>query len=1115
MVCASEAIKSSVLHTTNFKTMTTNTETTNATRKLILVKTDEDAGEGSLRAAIIKGNEAIERGEKVEIRFEKNMTIEASTSYQLTKGDWLINDYRTKNIVINGEKANGPLFVIGEYRDYSDLNVDASRISLSNSKVEGGDGVNGGGGGLGAGSALLHFNGHVKWRDSVIQGNEVKGGQGTAGAKGGRGFYRDYEKTRHLAANGEAGGKGGSFNSGSENSHTSVFGKGGNKGFDYTNLGSSVGERGTAGNHARYFGEGGGGGGGGGGGTNQVFTYDGKPASEGNGKYWGGGGIGGNGGSGDYGAGGGAGGGGGGNAGTEKTWDIGWQTERTPNWTASASGSAGKGGFWATNGTQAALPYRANPGDPGKGGDGASLGVFTSFALPHTADSSLTLDNIDFIDNKAEGANGTGRFRTIFSKHIDIKYNDVNILASQRPATGGGGKPIDKYRLEKTNGTINFNADATDKNSIHDLSGKFVKIASQDPTSVIESTSYEINPTMANIEGKRYNLNADKDHIISLDAFEDESHSSEVNIKGAETFLQAVSKLTKYVFKTPTEQEIRNSHTGWIKTASVTDGVVADHAAELNTGAIADYASKKLIKKGVGLISKKIPGFDILYDAFTTQLKEDARIEKELSIKRQTDLQGKQIKSLIPKDLTISPIVKNHVRTNDIFNNFVMGKHQIIFGANIMPEFSYNTTTGIVKVAMSDGDRLQKFNKVRTIAELHLTGDQQHQVANLANAAKYFESLLHTQQFGWTDKNGIVHKEDRYVLAQDTQWKYLTTPDKTQAPVASVGNDRVIIRRAEGIATTEQLKVYTHQGDDRVIGDDGNSLISGGSGNDHIAPGKGDDKVLGGIGFDTVDYTGIDDSVSIKSNEGGESLTATISDEGDNKSTDTITGIESFRTRGGNNIDLTHLKKPDETLSTADGRKADPSYMVATGSGGEIKGSQFTDNFLISYTSEFNKDAANSTKKLTILDGNNGKDTLVIDGLINHISKGNRKFELVTSELEEQKGRGDLYDITGEKREKILSYDNITFVDFYDLEDFDFYDLEYKETGLTRSTSKSLASLDFNQLDVSEADDSTNFVVDGSLPFVGESGTTDPFSQTTEGDSKILSVIEPKADVLA
>ena len=216
MVCASEAIKSSVLHTTNFKTMTTNTETTNATRKIILVETDKDAGKGSLREAIIKGNEAIESGEKVEIVFAKNMTIKASTSYQLTKGDWLINDYKTKNIVINGEETNGPLFVIGETKfadtgtsttDLPDLNVDASHISLSKSKVKGGDGVNGGGGGLGAGSALLHFNGHVTWRDSVIQGNEVKGGEGTAGAKGGRGFYQDYDLTRHLAANGAAGEK--------------------------------------------------------------------------------------------------------------------------------------------------------------------------------------------------------------------------------------------------------------------------------------------------------------------------------------------------------------------------------------------------------------------------------------------------------------------------------------------------------------------------------------------------------------------------------------------------------------------------------------------------------------------------------------------------------------------------------------------------------------------------------------------------------------------------------------------------------------------------------------------------------------------------------------------
>ena len=38
-----------------------------------------------------------------------------------------------------------------------------------------------------------------------------------------------------------------------------------------------------------------------------------------------------------------------------------------------------------------------------------------------------------------------------------------------------------------------------------------------------------------------------------------------------------------------------------------------------------------------------------------------------------------------------------------------------------------------------------------------------------------------------------------------------------------------------------------------------------------------------------------------------------------------------------------------------------------------FRSSKFTDNFLISYTSEFNKDAANSTKKLTILVGDMDK----------------------------------------------------------------------------------------------------------------------------------------------
>merc|ERR1711939_491516 len=100
-------------------------------------------------------------------------------------GDVKLNLYNSRNISIQ-RTTNGPAITIGElkYAGYNaegmqpDLKVETSNISIFGTKSKG---VNakqnsGSGGGAGSGSAILHFNGHVKWANSVFQGNKVEGG---------------------------------------------------------------------------------------------------------------------------------------------------------------------------------------------------------------------------------------------------------------------------------------------------------------------------------------------------------------------------------------------------------------------------------------------------------------------------------------------------------------------------------------------------------------------------------------------------------------------------------------------------------------------------------------------------------------------------------------------------------------------------------------------------------------------------------------------------------------------------------------------------------------------------------------------------------------------------
>ena len=155
----------------------------------VLEVTNNKGGEeaGSLGFAVNRANELGRRGISSEIRFSKSMTIRSRFGYKFEAGDVKLNLYNSRNISIQ-RTTNGPAITIGElkYARYNaegiqpDLKVETSNINIFGTKSKG---VNakqnsGSGGGAGGGSAILHFNGHVKWANSVFQGNKVEGGDG-------------------------------------------------------------------------------------------------------------------------------------------------------------------------------------------------------------------------------------------------------------------------------------------------------------------------------------------------------------------------------------------------------------------------------------------------------------------------------------------------------------------------------------------------------------------------------------------------------------------------------------------------------------------------------------------------------------------------------------------------------------------------------------------------------------------------------------------------------------------------------------------------------------------------------------------------------------------------
>ncbi len=266
-------------------------------------------------------------------------------------------------------------------------NVRFSNLTLQNGVAQGATGVNGGGGGLGAGGALfvedatVEIN-NVQFRNNTARGGDSTGTAGRGGNGGNLGFGGD---------NGGAGGRGGGF----DGSAGGAGGAGGFNGFQANrDRRGGDGQNGTNGG----FGEGGGAGGGGGGGQSVFFLI---------GALFGNGGNGGQGGQGGFG--GGSGGSGGGGGGSDTTFDnvFGGTGGNLP-FSSIAFGGRGAAGANGVSGGPDVDVLGGAGGAGGRGGGGAGLG-----GAIFARNSTVTVRNSGFENNRTISGTGANAGRAI------------------------------------------------------------------------------------------------------------------------------------------------------------------------------------------------------------------------------------------------------------------------------------------------------------------------------------------------------------------------------------------------------------------------------------------------------------------------------------------------------------------------------------------------------------------------------------------------------------------------------------------------------------------------------------------------------------------------------
>ncbi|MFB2933773.1 hypothetical protein ACE1B6_00690 [Aerosakkonemataceae cyanobacterium BLCC-F154] len=376
----------------------------------------------SLREAIIAAG-TIPGRDRIEL--QQSVFITSSLPI-LERGNDIDFIGQNRNTAING--LNRQIFTI------NGADVTFRQMTFLNGLAEGGDGVNGGGGGAGLGGALFINQGRVTVDDVIFSQNRAIGGDGTIGRTGGRGG-----NDSGTGNNGLIGGSGGLLNANNTLLNPLMFGgagSGGSGGRGGSTIGSRNGSDAFGGNIGG-FGSGGGSGGaggGGGGGSGALF-----PAGNG--------GNGGAGGAGGFGGGGGAGGGGGGggaNVLLGRTGRGGSGGAGSAGGTTFGNVGGGDGGPGQAGGNGSSTFIGDSPGRggiAGQGGGGGGLGG----AIFVRQDATLHVNASSFSSNSATGGQGfergTGAGSGVFIQ------NGANV-------TFGRGTTF-----ENTNSSFRFNRD--------------------------------------------------------------------------------------------------------------------------------------------------------------------------------------------------------------------------------------------------------------------------------------------------------------------------------------------------------------------------------------------------------------------------------------------------------------------------------------------------------------------------------------------------------------------------------------------------------------------------------------------------------------------------------
>ena len=1008
---------------------------------------------------------------------------------EITSSNIRINHSETKNIILtskgkkngwgNIKDANNSLMTIGDprllYADYlyndnfEDIKASKNNIFttpqvfMKNMNFTGHEvtGQSAGGGGLGAGGAIVIFDGIVDIKNSIFQNLSSTGGVGKtfgyeASGVGGNGdnneknFLGAYGVDVYRARDGWSGAPGGSpsFQVWSNNRHgpawkfnddpnkvldqlTSRGGKGG-EGFAVLNKNWVPAESNGKPGQSGKFGFGGANGGGGGAVGVYIKVQNGiVPVSyeEAVGKS-----SAGDGGDGGYLAGGGAGGGAG------------------VSWEKGSNSNSGRGGDGYQSGGNGSRTSGWAGGTSGIGGAGAGVGgaiaILQKESRLGTSSIALNLDSVDFINTKSSSSLGDAVFMGGLANPGGNAVNELLGLGSNAKITFNNVKYAESHRDEpvavvEANQKKNVVTHGiTSKGSIHEVEASQFDIYDMYLDEISKHTDQQI-PINKEQEDNPF-------HFAISSPYKDDV----IKLRGTTIDLTKGSpEIVSIVYETPSSGEIgiytdmSDKHNPFYKmwqkiVPDKSDIIQAEYEASLaadifsmeSLGEAGINLAKDLLMVnslnnantgeygwGLGATTKFATfGAQMVFNHMQAEKNNAAAENKRLN---DIDKNMKERNAMIEmlennKNSQLSLIDTNFKRTAIEINNFVLGEDTLTlpFKEEYEPIVR---PSGKDRVQIEASEKLEDNSPV--IAYINIAN--MNEFSNEATARDEVEKLLNYNEIlnayqitPYNFKQNIIN-EIRPVIGGPTHDYFQTNHSE--------------------LPQETKITIQANGGDDQLVGSTGYDILHGMSGNDIFTLGKNSigvpaDEIYGGSGIDTLIFTGDQKPFRfIAENSSCGRLNIYTLDDNLEKSPITIVdGIEAYEAFKGSYIDFSKLSMPCDSSK----------HSASFGAGSQFIGSNYSDNILLSFEDSVNFDgnADDRWDLASIIDGRGTNDQ---DRLTLNFSNHDESISLFGSQQAYQVFKRDqlIADVTNVEQLVMLgSKSNDNFI-INDIKDSEYY----------------------------------------------------------------------------